>query len=156
MYKKVFIFISLILIFLLNITYIFSENSYILTFNDYKSNKIIFSFRIKDEDKFIITYKHSVALTPIYEFYKIQKGKIVLYEFHFYDQCAGLPTEPIGKEILINENGIFKLKNMERIFENIIYGIYEKGDFKLIFKNNIINLSEKLGSRFIIIKIRRN
>jgi hypothetical protein len=155
MLKKLFLTLILILIFILNSSYLFSENLYILNFIDYKSNKNLFSFLIKENDTFCITYIHSVALTKVYEFYKIKNGKILLYEFHFYDQCAGLPTEAQENETLILENGVFKLKNMKREFEKIIYGIYEKGSFTLVYKNKTFNLSNLFGNRFLKIEIRR-
>lgn len=156
MLKKLFLIILIIFVFLINTSFVLSKNSYLLFINDNKSNKNLINLRVKEGENFLITYIHSVALTPVYEFYKIKNGKIVLYEFHFYDQCAGLPTEPNNNEILILDNGVFKLKNMERTFESLIYGVYEKGNCKLIYKDKTINLSELFGNKFLKIEIRRN
>lgn len=156
MFKKLFLIFLILFVFLLNSSFVLSKNSYLLVINEYKSNKNLINLNVKEGENFLITYTHSVALTPIYEFYKIENGKIILYEFHFYDQCAGLPTEPTNKEILVLDNGVFKLKNMERVFENLIYGVYEKGNCKLIYKDKIINLSELFGNKFLKIEIRRN
>lgn len=156
MFKKFFLIILIVFVFLLNSSFVLSKNFYLLVISDYKSNKNLISLKIKEGENFLITYTHSVALTPVYEFYKIENGKIILYEFHFYDQCAGLPTETQNNEILILENGVFKLKNMERIFENLIYGVYEKGNCELIYKDKTINLSEMFGNIFLKIEIRRN
>lgn len=156
MFKKLFLIILIIFVFLLNSSFVLSKNSYLLVINDYKTNKNLINICIKEGENFLITYTHSVALTPVYEFYKIENGKIILYEFHFYDQCAGLPTETQNNEILTLDNGIFKLMNMERVFENLIYGVYERGDCKLIYKDKTINLSELFGNKFLKIEIRRN
>ena len=147
-------FILFIIIFIIFFNFL-NRNSYILIFRDYKSNKPLLYISIKENDTFFIRYIHSVALTEVFEFYKINNGKIILYEFHFSDQCAGLPTEPQDHETLILENGVFKLKYMKREFEKIYYGIYEKGAFSFIYKHKTIDLSNLFGNRFLIIEIRR-
>lgn len=150
--SKIIIILLIFFIIFLNLLY---RKSYFLIFRDFKSNKILLSILIKENDTFLIKYIHSVALTEIYEFYKIKNGKIILYEFHFSDQCAGLPTEPDSYETLILENGVFKLKNMKREFKKIYYGIYEKCAFSLIYKDKTIDLSNLFGNRFLTIEIRR-
>lgn len=155
MLRKSLLLILLFLIFIFNSSFFNLNKNYVLYFCDKKNNKTV-SFNVKENDIFIIKYRHSVALTPVIEFYKIINGKIVLYEFHFYDQCAGLPTEPCGDEKLILEDGVFKLQNINRNFEKIYYGVYKNGEFKLIINNKIIDLSEKFGNSFINIEIRRN
>jgi hypothetical protein len=155
MFKK-FKFLS-ILIFILILIFIFNffDKSYDLLFIEKESNKILMNFKLKEGEIFQIKFNHSVALTDVTEWYRVESGKIVLFETDFYDQCAGLPTEPYGEEKLILDGKIFKLINLKREFSEIVYGINHQGNYRLLIKNREINLSQKFGDKILIIKIGR-
>lgn len=154
MYKKIFLLISVI--FLISIFLIIKFNNYYtLLFIDKNSGKKLLDFKIKEGEVFKISFKHSVALTDVTEFYKIENGEIHLYEMDFYDQCAGLPTEPYGDEKLILDGRQFRLINLDRKFKEILYGIIKECNYRLFIKGVEINLSKEFGTKTVIIMVRR-
>ena len=122
---------------------------------DAKTGKTLLSFNVEDKDTFEISFIHSVSLSPVYEYYRIEDGNIVLYETDFSYSSAGLPTETEGEEKLIMEKDKFKLVNMNRTFKEINYGIVKEWDFKLYIKGKEYNLSKMFGTRRVIITLRR-
>ena len=122
---------------------------------DAKTGKTLLSFNVEDKDTFEISFIHSVSLSPVYEYYRIEDGDIVLYETDFSYSSAGLPTETEGGEKLIMEKDKFKLVNMNRAFKEINYGIVKEWNFKLYIKGKEYNLSKMFGTRRVIITLRR-
>jgi len=122
---------------------------------DAKTGKTLLSFNVEDKDTFEISFIHSVSLSPVYEYYRIEDGDIVLYETDFSYSSAGLPTETEGGEKLIMEKDKFKLVNMSRVFKEINYGIVKEWNFKLYIKGKEYNLSKMFGTRRVIITLRR-
>ncbi len=122
---------------------------------DAKTGKTLLSFNVEEKDIFEISFIHSVSLSPVYEYYRIEDGNIVLYETDFSYSSAGLPTETEGEEKLIMEKDKFKLVNMNRTFKEINYGIVKEWDFKLYIKGKEYNLSRMFGTRRVIITLRR-
>jgi len=122
---------------------------------DAKTGKTLLSFNVEDKDTFEISFIHSVSLSPVYEYYRIEDGNIVLYETDFSYSSAGLPTETEGGEKLIMEKDKFKLVNMNRAFKEINYGIVKEWNFKLYIKGKEYNLSKMFGTRRVIITLRR-
>jgi len=122
---------------------------------DAKTGKTLLSFNVEDKDTFEISFIHSVSLSSVYEYYRIEDGNIVLYETDFSYSSAGLPTETEGEEKLIMEKDKFKLINMNRAFKEINYGIVKEWDFKLYIKGKEYNLSKMFGTRRVIITLRR-
>jgi len=122
---------------------------------DAKTGKTLLSFNVEDKDTFEISFIHSVSLSPVYEYYRIEDGDIVLYETDFSYSSAGLPTETEGGEKLIMEKDKFKLVNMNRAFKEINYGIVKEWAFKFYIKGKEYNLSKMFGTRRVIITLRR-
>jgi len=151
MKRKIFFFLIGILLLILIISFVFFYNYYLVLTGE----EIEIKIPINKNDIFIISYKHSVALTKVYEYYRIYNNKIILYEMDFYDQCAGLPTEAYNEEKFIMEDGKFKITNMNREFEYINYGVNSNYEFKLKINNKEFNLSEIFGTDKVIIRLRR-
>ena len=110
------------------------------TFSD---GELIFKQKIQPGDKFVLKYTHSVALTPVWEIFIIDKDyQIVLIETDFLDHGAGLPYTTFENEIFVEEEGRFKIKNMHRIIPTPIY--YRIGAVReniFYFKGEEIDLS---------------
>ena len=131
---------------------------YNLEFRSLSDGEIVFSQKVQSGDKFILKYTHSVALTPVWEIFIIDKDyQIVLIETDFLDHGAGLPYAPFGKEKFVEEDGKFKIKNMYRIMPspiNYMVGtIYEN---ILYFKNKEINFSSLVGNKILTIELYKN
>ena len=131
---------------------------YTLELRSFSDGKIVFSQKVQSGNKFILKYTHSVALTPVWEIFIINKDyQIVLIETDFLDHGAGLPYTTFENEIFVEEEGRFKIKNMYRIISTPIY--YRIGAVReniFYFKGVEINLSSLLGDRLLILEIDRN
>ena len=131
---------------------------YTLELRPFSGGEIIFKQKVQPGDKFILKYTHSVALTPVWEIFIIDKDyQIILIETDFLDHGAGLPYTTFENEIFVEEEGRFKIKNMHRIMPNPIY--YRIGAVReniFYFKGEEINLSSLVGDRLLTLEIDRN
>jgi hypothetical protein len=129
-----------------------------LEFRSFSDSKTVFSHKVQSGDKFTLKYTHSVALTPVWEIFIIDKDfQIILIETDFLDHGAGLPYTTFENEIFVEEEGRFKIKNMHRIMPNPIY--YRIGAVReniFYFKDEIIDLSSLIGDKLLTIKIDKN
>ena len=147
-------FVLLLIIFFISLS---NNYFYTLIIETFPEGKIVFQKKILPEQEFAFIYIHSVAQTPVWEFFEIDNtGKVILTETHFYDHGAGLPYAAFGEETFIREDNRFKIKNMHReIRLPLYYRIYEDRGNVFIFKNQEINLSEVIGDALLIIDIKR-
>ena len=131
---------------------------YTLELRPFSDGELIFKQKVQPGDEFILKYTHSVALTPVWEIFIINKDyQIVLIETNFLDHGAGLPYTTFENEIFVEEEGRFKIKNMHRIMPNPIY--YRIGAVReniFYFKGEEINLSSLVGDRLLTLEIDRN
>jgi len=131
---------------------------YTLELGPFSGGELIFKQKIQSGDKFVLKYTHSVALTPVWEIFIINKDyQIVLIETDFLDHGAGLPYTTFENEIFVEEEGKFKIKNMHRIISTPIY--YRIGAVReniFYFKGEEINLSSLVGDRLLTLEIDRN
>jgi len=131
---------------------------YTLELKSFPDGEVIYERKIQPGDEFILKYTHSVALTPVWEIFTIDKDyQIVLIETDFFDHGAGLPYTTFENEIFVEEEGRFKIKNMHRIIPTPIY--YRIGAVReniFYFKGEEINLSSLVGDRLLTLKVDRN
>jgi len=160
MFKKSYtpIFIGLAII-IIGIIFFYSRSVYTLELRSFSDSKLIFQQTIQPDDQFTLKYKHSVALTPVWEIFIIDnKYNVILVETDFMDQGAGMPYAAFGQEKFINEEGKFKIKNMHRVMPNPIY--YRIGAIRenyFYFKDKEINLSTLVGDKLLTIGVyKRN
>ena len=158
MLKNKYITSFLLLIAIIVIIMLFFIPLYTLELRSFSDGEIIFKQKVQPGDKFTLKYTHSVALTPVWEIFIINKDyKIILIETDFLDHGAGLPYAPFDEEIFIEEDGKFKIKNMYRIIYNPFY--YRIGSITeniFYFKNKEIDLSSSVGDRLLTLEIDRN
>jgi len=131
---------------------------YTLELKSFPDGEVIYERKIQSGDEFILKYTHSVALTPVWEIFIIDKDyQIVLIETDFLDHGAGLPYTTFENEIFVEEEGRFKIKNMHRIIPTPIY--YRIGAVReniFYFKGEEINLSSLVGDRLLTLEVDRN
>ena len=158
MLKNKYITSFLLLIAIIVIIMLFFIPLYTLELRSFSGGEIIFKQKVQPGDKFTLKYTHSVALTPVWEIFIINKDyKIILIETDFLDHGAGLPYAPFDGEIFIEEDGKFKIKNMYRIIYSPFY--YRIGSITeniFYFKNKEIDLSSSVGDKLLTIKIGKN
>jgi len=128
---------------------------YTLELKPFPEGELIFKQKVQPGDKFILKYTHSVALTPVWEIFIIDKDyQIVLIETDFLDHGAGLPYTTFENEIFVEEEGKFKIKNMHRGMPSPIY--YRIGAVReniFYFKDKEIDLSSSVGDKLLTIEI---
>jgi len=157
MLKKKYIALFRLSIVIIIIIILFFIPIYTLELRSFSDDEIVFSQKVQPGDKFTLKYTHSVAITPVWEIFIIDKDyQIVLIETDFLDHGAGLPYTTFENEIFVEEEGKFKIKNMHRIMPNAIY--YRIGAIReniFYFKGEEINLSSSVGDNLITIEIGR-
>ena len=58
-----------------------------------QADKVLFSTPVSPECGFLIEYTHSVALTPVKDYFVVKNGDIYLTKTEYHDFGAGLPFE---------------------------------------------------------------
>ena len=151
--NTIFLLIFFIIVLLFLFLNIFSLQ--LLNIQDYPDGKVIFQHIVTPGEMFALKYTHSVAGTPVWEFFEInKKGELILVETHFLDHGAGLPYTAFKDELFVNEDDKFKIKNMSRkISLPLYYRIGKIRENHFIYKNNEINLSKQLGDSVVTISI---
>ena len=158
MLKKKYVALSGLFIVTIIIIILFLIPIHNLEFRPFPDGEIIFKQKVQPGDEFILKYTHSVALTPVWEIFYIDKDyQIILIETDFLDHGAGLPYTAFDKEIFMEEEGRFKIKNMQRIMPspiNYMVGtIYENIFY---FENREINFSSLVADKILTIKIYKS
>ncbi len=158
MLKNRYVALLGLLIAIIIIILLFIIPIYTLELRTFSDGELYFMQKVQSGDKFILKYTHSVALTPVWEIFIINKDyQIVLIETDFLDHGAGLPYTTFENEIFVEEEGRFKIKNMHRIIPTPIY--YRIGAVReniFYFKDEEINLSSLVGDRLLTIEIDKN
>ena len=136
---------------------LFSIPLHILELRSFPDGEIIFKKIVHPGDQFILKYTHSVALTPVWEIFIITKDyQIELIETDFLDHGAGLPYTTFENEIFVEEEGRFKIKNMQRIIPTpIYYRIEAERENIFYFKDNKIDLSLLVGDKLLTIETNK-
>jgi len=75
---------------------------YTLELKSFPDGEFIFKQKVQPGVEFTLKYTHSVALTPVWEIFIIDKDyQIVLIETDFLDHGAGLPYTTFENEIFV-------------------------------------------------------
>ena len=155
MLKNKYVTPLLLLIAIIIIIILFFIPVYTLDLRPFSDGEIIFKQKVQPGDKFTLKYTHSVALTPVWEIFTIDKDyQIILIETDFLDHGAGLPYSAFDQEIFVEEEGRFKIKNMHRVIPAPIY--YRIGAVReniFYFKDKEIDLSSSVGDKLLTIEI---
>lgn len=152
--KKNIIFLFLLLSFFI-ILQAKNISLHMIEIREYSTKEVMFQQFINPGKPFALKYIHSVAQTPVWEFFEMtDEGKLMLTETHFYDHGAGLPYTAFDQESFIREDNKFKIKNMSReILLPLHYRIGEMSENVFIFSDQTIHLSQKLGDTVVTIDI---
>jgi len=155
MLKKKYIALFGLSIVIIIIIVLFFIPVYTLELRLFSDGEIIFKQKVQPGDKFTLKYTHSVALTPVWEIFIIDKDyQIILIETDFLDHGAGLPYSAFDQEIFVEEEGRFKIKNMHRVIPTpIYYRIGAVSENIFYFKDKEIDLSSSVGDKLLTIEI---
>lgn len=147
--NKNFKFFLLILFFLI-LTFllsIFKINT--LQIIDYRAGKIIWEKKLTNGDNFSIKYLHSVAQTPVIEFFQIKDGEIFLTGTEYESYGAGLPTSA-EQGNYITEDGKFIIENINQQLPEIMLRVSDYAQHEFIFDNKTIKLYEKVKTETLL------
>jgi len=108
---------------------------------DYKADEIIWEEKINAGDSFSIRYQHSVARTPVIEFFEIKDGKILLTGTEYQSYGAGLPTSAAAGDYIV-ENDKFIIKNINQFLPEIMLRVSDYAEHEFIFNQKSYKLYE--------------
>lgn len=81
-----------------------------------QKNQTLLKIPVRDNQIFIIKYTHSVALSPVEDFFKIKNKKIGLEKTVYMDFGAGLPHSPDSGQKMTIEKGRITISGYRQIF----------------------------------------
>ena len=130
---------------------------HVLRIETVREHQTVFVQRIRPNDTFSTTYIHSVELSPVREYFRVDEYfRIVLYETQFSSCNTGLPTTLSGDEKLYNNGDYFRISNMDRVVPELDLWVNEKYENGLrLGKGAILNLPSLAGDTLLRITIER-
>ncbi|MEC9490249.1 MAG: DUF1850 domain-containing protein [Halanaerobiales bacterium] len=121
--------------------FVFKVNT--LQLIDYKADKIIWEEKVSEGDNFEIKYQHSVARTPVLEFFEIKDGKILLTGTEYQSYGAGLPTSAEQGDYIV-KNDRFYIKNIDQFLPEIMLRVSDYAEHEFIFNQESFKLYKNL------------
>ena len=144
--SKFFLLILFILIIVFSL-FVFKVNT--LQIIDYRKDKIIWEEKIEAGDSFSIRYQHSVARTPVIEFFEIKDGKILLTGTEYQSYGAGLPTEAVQGEYVV-EDDKFIIKDINQFLPEILLRVSDYAEHEFIFNQKNYKLYESVKTETLL------
>lgn len=94
------------------------EKEYILALED-STGKTLYSVELKNNSEFAIRFIHSVAKTPVTDFFIVRDGQIILDKTIYHDFGAGLPHNPEEGQKMKTEDGEISITGFNRIIPEL-------------------------------------
>jgi hypothetical protein len=142
---KFFLF-TLLLIIVFSL-FVFKVN--LLQIIDYQKSELVWEERAENGAEFRIKYLHSVAKTPVIEFFEIKDGKILLTGTEYQSYGAGLPTEAVQGEYLL-ENDRFIIKNIDQQLPEIMLRVSDYAEHEFIFEDHSFPLYKEIKTETLL------
>ena len=134
-FKDVLLLKLIILIILISIIFCCLTPVDIIIAENFKTGEVLKKWILK-ENIFTISYTHSVMLSEVTESYILKDDKIILMESTFKDYGAGLPSSTPYDFKIDEETGLFKIFNINKEIDPLIYGTgTERANHKIIIDN---------------------
>ena len=120
-----------------------------------REGQTVFVHRIRPNDRFSTSYIHSVELSPVREYFRVDKYfRIVLYETQFSSCNTGLPTTLSGDEKLYIDGDHLRISNMDRVVPGLDLWVNEKYDNTLqLGDGTILNLPSLAGDTLLRVTV---
>lgn len=120
-----------------------------------REQQTVFVHRIRPNDTFSTTYIHSVELSPVREYFRIDKYfRIVLYETQFSSCNTGLPTTLSGDEKLYIDGDHLRISNMDRVVPGLDLWVNEKyGNRLQLGEGTVLNLPSLAGDTLLKVTV---
>lgn len=109
--------------------------------------KKIYSSPLRKDKGFAIRYQHSVALTPVIDYFLPLEGDILLTRTEYKDFGAGLPYMPEEGQSMRQENGLITISDINRKMPEFTLRVGRVANHELILfdENNMILPLNKLA-----------
>jgi hypothetical protein len=119
-----------------------------------KKDKLVFVHRVHPGNRFATRSIHSVELTPIREFFRIDdRYRIVLTGTTFSSTNVGEPYAAFGNEVWGRENGHFRLSNMHRMLPELLIWANRRYENTMQIAGTILPLYGFAGDTLIRIRV---
>jgi hypothetical protein len=128
---------------------------YVLQIDAPRKSAVVFVRSVKPGDRFSLTYRHSVELCLIEDYFSIDgEGRLVLDETDFASSNTGLPSMLIGEERFTRREKSFRISNMKRILPAIDVWVDRRYDNILEFGGQKVRLAGFAGNTLLRFNIR--
>ncbi|WP_134117930.1 DUF1850 domain-containing protein [Orenia marismortui] len=144
--KKI-IFIILVVIVVLIGVGLFKED--FLVMKEANSGKIIWQKSNVEDLEFAIEYMHSVEKTPVWDYFKVENGKILLTGTRYESYGAGLPY--LQEYDYIVENEEFIINGIDKVLDNIPVRVSDFAKHKFLVEDKEYKLYEMTRPQNLLI-----
>lgn len=144
--SKIFLLILLLLIISFSLNFV---KITFLEIIDYQTGKTILAKKVDNKDQFSLKYLHSVARTPVIEFFKIKDQKILLTGTEYQSYGAGLPTSIQLGDYILKDNK-FIIKNIDQILPEIMLRVSDYAQHEFIYKQKKYKLYELVKTETLL------
>ena len=110
------------------------KSVHVLVVDTVKKGEVLFVHMVRPGDKFSTGYIHSVELSPVQEFFRIDdQFQIILHETTFCSSNVGLPYAAFGQEVFHTEPDKFRISNMHRVIPELLIWANQRYGNKMEF-----------------------
>ncbi|MEA3487235.1 MAG: DUF1850 domain-containing protein [Thermodesulfobacteriota bacterium] len=130
---------------------------HVLRIETARKNQTVFIQIIWQDYRFSTRYIHSVELSPVREYFKIDNNfKIVLYETTFSSCNTGLPTTLSGDEKFYNVGTHLRISNMHRVLPELDLWVNKKYDNTLTLGDGeVLELPSLAGDTLLRVAVEK-
>ena len=94
-----------------------------------------------DRTGFMITYVHSVTMTPVVDVYRVAADELVETEMRFVEHGPGLPTAPDAGASFVRRDGMY-IVTMDRHFPTIVMRVHRDQSPRLVVGMAPVDLAQ--------------
>lgn len=129
---------------------------HVLRIDAERTGHTVFIRSVNPGDTFATRYLHSVELSHVWEYFRIdEQYHIVLYETTFSSCNTGLPISLEGQETFRHEDTLFRISNMHRTIPRLSLWVHDEYDNMLkIGGADDIHLASLAGNTLLEITIQ--
>ncbi|WP_304507341.1 DUF1850 domain-containing protein [Anaerotignum sp.] len=116
-----------------------------------RTGNILASYPMEEGGEFSVRFMHSVNKSTVEDRYRIENGKIVVYETVYYNFGAGVQTEvEDGQTLTYGEDGSMIVSGFDKPIPDLSYNVSPVYDHILSVNGEEISLRQLCGKdRFV-------
>lgn len=117
-----------------------------LTLRDRDTRALYGRYPMKEGERFSVSFKHSINLSPVIDIYQIEDGNIYVEETIYYHFGAGVQTQlNDGETLTYGEDGSMVVGNIHQLRNDVGYIVGTVYDHMLKVDDREVNLRELCG-----------